>query len=102
MMSTIVNVHYPDLEKQLLNEALKAFYCARSITGLQKKPSTSELLDWVQALTVGGISPEKIAKELPFLGVLLKKDRDFNSVLQRLHNQGTQKKTPAPGFMRNW
>ncbi|MGI6318954.1 MAG: MoxR family ATPase [Firmicutes bacterium] len=102
MMSTIVNVHYPDLEKRLLDEALKAFYWVRSINGLQKKPSTSELLDWVQALTVGGISPEKIAKELPFLGVLLKKDRDFNAVLQRLHSQGTQKRTSAPGFMRNW
>lgn len=102
MMSTIINVHYPDLEKQLLNEALKAFYWVRSISGLQKKPSTSELLDWVQALTVGGISPNKISKELPFLGVLLKKDRDFNAVLQRLHSQGAQKKTPAPGFLRNW
>ena len=101
MMSTIVNVHYPDLEAAA-GRSFKSFYWVRCINGLQKKPSTSELLDWVQALTVGGISPEKIAKELPFLGVLLKKDRDFNAVLQRLHSQGTQKRTSAPGFMRNW
>ena len=93
MMAEIVHVHYPDLDKKLLGETLKAFYWVRSITGLQKKPSTSELLDWVQALVVGGIAPEKIAGELPFLGVLIKKDRDFYAVLQRLGSKGVQGKT---------
>jgi len=102
MMVEIIKVHYPDLEKKLLEEAMKAFYWIRSISGLQKKPSTSELLDWVQALTVGGISPTKISTEMPFLGALLKKDHDFNLILQRMHNQGTQKKAPTSGFMRNW
>ncbi len=103
MMAQIVRVHHPDLEQKLLEEAMEAFYWLRSIGGLQKKPSTSELLDWVQALTVGGISPAQIAKELPFLGVLIKKDHDFNAVLQRLHNQGgVQKKTPGAGLLRKW
>ena len=102
MMTEIVKVHYPDLQQNLLEQAMETFYWIRSIGGLQKKPSTSELLDWVQALTVGGISPEQIAKELPFLGVLIKKDHDFNNVLKRLHNQGTQKKTPGAGLLRNW
>ena len=102
MMTEIVKVHYPDLQQKLLEQAMETFYWIRSIGGLQKKPSTSELLDWVQALTVGGISPEQIAKELPFLGVLIKKDHDFNNVLKRLHNQGTQKKTPGAGLLRNW
>lgn len=102
MMTEIVRVHYPDLQQNLLEQAMETFYWIRSIGGLQKKPSTSELLDWVQALTVGGISPEQIAKELPFLGVLIKKDHDFNNVLKRLHNQGTQKKTPGAGLLRNW
>ncbi|MEW5922307.1 MAG: MoxR family ATPase [Bacillota bacterium] len=101
MMAEIVRVHHPDLEQKLLEEAMVAFYWIRSIGGLQKKPSTSELLDWVQALTVGGISPGQIAKELPFLGVLLKKDHDFNAVLQRLYNQGGQK-APGAGVLRNW
>jgi MoxR-like ATPase len=100
MMAEIVRVHHPDLEKKLLEEALKAFYWVRSINGLQKKPSTSELLDWVQALVVGGISPEKICNELPFLGVLIKKDRDFYAVLQRLNSQGMQRKTSTPGLLR--
>lgn len=103
MMKKIVRVHHPDLEEKLLEEAMAAFYWIRSIGGLQKKPSTSELLDWVQALTVGGISPSKISKELPFLGVLLKKDHDFNAVLQRLHNnQGLHRKGPGTGILRNW
>lgn len=88
MMEEIVHVHFPDLEKQLLAEALKAFYWVRSLSGLQKKPSTSELLDWVQALTIGGISPEMISQEIPFLGVLLKKNQDFDSTLSQLHSYG--------------
>lgn len=100
MMAEIVRVHYPDLEKKLLEETLKAFYWVRSINGLQKKPSTSELLDWVQALVVGGINPDKICSELPFLGVLIKKDRDFYAVLQRLNNQGMQRKASTPSLWR--
>lgn len=100
MMAEIVRVHYPELEKKLLEETLKAFYWVRSINGLQKKPSTSELLDWVQALVVGGINPDKICSELPFLGVLIKKDRDFYAVLQRLNNQGMQRKASTPSLWR--
>jgi len=105
MMKEIIMVHHPDLEEKLLYEAMNAFYWIREIANLQKKPSTSELLDWVQALTVGGISPEKISKELPFLGVLIKKDQDFNAVLQRLHSgQGVQRKNPGAGsgLLRGW
>jgi len=99
MMAEIIKVHHPDLQQKLLEDAMAAFYWIRSIGGLQKKPSTSELLDWVQALTVGGISPEQIVVELPFLGVLLKKDHDFNTVLHRLHNEGHQVKS-ATGIPR--
>jgi MoxR-like ATPase len=101
MMAEIVKVHYPQLDKQLLDEALAAFYWLRAISSLQKKPSTSELLDWIQALTVGGISPEKISAEFPFLGVLLKKDQDFKTVLQRLHSDGKEVK-PVAGIPRSW
>ncbi len=101
MMTEIVKVHYPDLEKRLLDEALEAFYWLRSVGGLQKKPSTSELLDWVQALTAGGIKPEHIIDQLPFLGVLIKKDQDFKTVLQRLHRDGKEVK-PVAGIPRSW
>lgn len=89
MMEQIVKVHYPDLDKALLAEAMKSFYWLRKVIGLQKKPSTSELLDWVQALAVGGISPTQIYSELPFLGTLLKKNQDFDTVLKQAYNRGS-------------
>lgn len=92
MMARIIRVHYPQLEANLMQEAMKAFYWLRSLNGLQKKPSTSELLDWVQALSVGGIQPERIVQEIPFMGVLLKKNQDLDLALRRLHSPGGQQK----------
>lgn len=76
MMEEIVQVHYPNIEKNLLKEALKVFYALRNVDEFRKKPSTSELLDWLRALMVGGISHENISKEIPFIGTLLKKEVD--------------------------
>jgi len=78
MMERIVHVHVPDLDKRLLDLAIQAFYWLRDVPGLQKKPSTSELIDWVQALERGGVDPKEIAARLPFMGVLLKKDHDVD------------------------
>lgn len=77
LMRKIVGVHYPGLDENLLREVLKKFYWLREIDGFRKKPSTSELLDWIQALVAGGMSPDKIAKELPFAGALIKKEQDM-------------------------
>jgi MoxR-like ATPase len=77
MMENIVRVHFDRLDDDLLSQALKTFYAIRGLRGLQKKPSTSELIDWIQALQIGGIAPQRIAEEIPFVGVLLKKDEDF-------------------------
>ncbi len=76
MMEEIVRVHYPNIEKNLLKEALKVFYALRNVDEFRKKPSTSELLDWLQALMVGGIAQDRIAQEIPFIGTLLKKEVD--------------------------
>jgi MoxR-like ATPase len=78
MMERIVRVHVPGLDKRLLDLAIQAFYWLRDVNGLQKKPSTSELIDWVQALERGGVDPKEIAARLPFMGVLLKKDHDVD------------------------
>ena len=78
MMERIVHVHVPDLDKRLLDLAIQAFYWLRDVPGLQKKPSTSELIDWVQALARGGVDPKQITARLPFMGVLLKKDHDVD------------------------
>ena len=85
LMEEIIRVHYPNIEKNLLRESMKAFYLIREYDMLRKKPSTSELIDWIQALTVAGISPGKIEKEMPFLGVLLKKKEDID-VVAKLDN----------------
>jgi MoxR-like ATPase len=82
MMERIVHVHVPGLDKRLLDLAIQAFYWLRDVPGLQKKPSTSELIDWVQALERGGVDPKEISARLPFMGVLLKKDHDVD-VAQR-------------------
>lgn len=100
MMTEIVHVHFPDLEDKLLAEALKSFYWLRSVAGLQKKPSTSELLDWVQALTIGGIAPDRISREIPFLGALLKKNQDFDLALRQLHLRDTD--NPSRAGKRAW
>ena len=68
------------MKKKLLREALKKFYWIREFDMLRKKPSTSELVDWLQALIVAGISPKAIEKEIPFLGSLLKKKEDLDVV----------------------
>jgi MoxR-like ATPase len=92
MMSRIVKVHHPDLDKRLLQLSLEAFYWLRSVTGLQKKPSTSELIDWVQALQVGGVRHEDVVATLPFLGVLLKKDHDVDVAAQALARESGRRR----------
>ena len=80
LMEEIVRVHYPDMEKKLMKAALKRFYLIRQVDGLRKKPSTSELIDWIQALIAGGISPSRLEKEMPFVGTLLKKKEDLDTL----------------------
>lgn len=80
MMEEIVHAHYPNLQEELLDQALEQFYRLRQRSDLQKKPSTSELLDWVQALSIGGIDPKALRDALPFAGVLLKKTEDLDAV----------------------
>lgn len=87
LMTDIVRVHFPDLDRRLLAEALKAFYWLRELSGLQKKPATSELLDWLQALVIGGVPYDQITAEIPFMGVLLKKNQDLDVALRRLQMQ---------------
>ena len=78
LMEEIVHVHFPDIEKKLLREALKKFYWIREFDMLRKKPSTSELIDWLQALIISGIPSKDVEKEIPFLGTLLKKQEDID------------------------
>ena len=80
MMTDIVHAHYDNIEENLLEMAMRAFYKVRDLPTVAKKPSTSELLDWLQALRLGGVDPEKIEEELPYAGILLKKTEDLTAV----------------------
>lgn len=79
-MEEIVRVHYTDIEEKLLDQAMEAFYWIREMKEIQKKPSTSELLDWLQALMLSGISIDRIKAEIPYAGVLLKKNQDIDAM----------------------
>ena len=84
LMEEIVKTHYPDVEENLLKNAMEVFYQIRSLRDIRKKPSTSELIDWINALQIGGISADRIKAELPFVGVIVKKDEDLEIVRQKL------------------
>jgi len=80
MMEKIARVHFPDLRHNLLSQIVARFYFIRQKPDLKKRPSTSELLDWVQAIVAGGIGEQELNKRLPFLGVLLKTEEDVSRV----------------------
>lgn len=83
LMEEIIRTHYPDVEEKLLKSAMEVFYRIRDFRDIRKKPSTSELIDWINALQVGGIPAERIREVLPFIGVIVKKDEDLEMVKQR-------------------
>lgn len=86
-MEEIVKVHFGDIDRKLSEKALEAFYELRGMDDLQKKPSTSELLDWIQALMISGVDINNLKKEMPFVGVLLKKNQDID-VMHEINEKG--------------
>ncbi|MDP6943877.1 MAG: MoxR family ATPase [Myxococcota bacterium] len=88
LMADIVAVHLPDLGQNLLERALDAFYALRRLDGLRKRPSTSELIDWIAALVATGVDPDTLdtaAGRLPYLGTLIKREQDLAVALRRTH-----------------
>ena len=85
LMAEIVKTHYPNVEENLMNQAMDVFYNIRSMRDIRKKPSTSELIDWINALQLGGIPADTLKKNLPFLGVVVKKDEDLETVKQSIN-----------------
>ena len=83
LMEEIVDVHHPDIEDVLVQQALQRFYWLREQPEVRKKPSTSELIDWIGALARAGVEPSKLKNDLPFLGVLLKKEQDLMRITAR-------------------
>ncbi|MFN8544918.1 MAG: MoxR family ATPase [Candidatus Binatia bacterium] len=80
LMRQIVAVHHPHLDTKLLDQVLIKFYWLREQNDLRKKPSTSELVDWISALLRSGLSQQQLEAHLPFVGALLKKEQDVDAV----------------------
>ena len=92
LMEQIVRVHFPRVEEALLSQALTRFYQLREIDGLRKKPSTSELIDWLGALQRAGVSVERLSADLPFIGTLLKTEADLDEA------RASRSRTPQRRF----
>ena len=80
LMRKIIDVHHPNLDAKVLDQVLIKFYWLREQSDLRKKPSTSELIDWISALLRAGISLDKIESHIPFVGTLLKKEQDVDAL----------------------
>ncbi len=76
LMKQIVRVHHPEVEQKMVDQAIVAFYELRQLPRLRKRPSTSELIDWIAVLKTAGVGGDRWVRELPYLGVLLKKEQD--------------------------
>jgi MoxR-like ATPase len=102
-MRTIVDVHFPGLASELLRDAYRIFFALREVKGLRKRPSTSELLDWIRVLLASGAQlPEGDTSEanpIPFLGTLIKLEEDINT-LSRHAKSPADVRTAGHGFFR--
>lgn len=78
LMRDIVNVHFPKIKEEILENCIRQFYLLRIVKQLRKKPSTSELIDWIGVLLKAGLKEEDIVQKIPFLGTLIKKEVDLN------------------------
>jgi MoxR-like ATPase len=84
LMRRIVHVHHPELGDALVQQALDAFYEIRNMKRLRKRPSTSELVDWIAVLKRSGLKTVQLDQNLPFLGALIKKEQDLISFADQL------------------
>lgn len=86
-MEQIINVHYPNVKQELLTHALEVFFELRELNGLKKKPSTSELIDWLKLLIADDVSQDLLVNKksdiIPLFGALLKNEQDV-SLLEKL------------------
>ena len=85
-MRQILGVHFDQLDEALASQAMAVFYAIRKLPGIEKKPSTSELIDWIRALSLEGIDLSAIETQVPLAGILLKKDKDLRTVNSRFRH----------------
>jgi MoxR-like ATPase len=90
LMKRIVHVHHPKVDDAIVDQAVVAFYELRTVPRLRKRPSTSELVDWITVLMQSGVGKDRLIRELPFLGVLLKKEQDVE-LLRAVRSGGARR-----------
>ncbi len=84
LMRRIVGVHHPDVDRALVDQCLSIFFELRAMSRIRKRPSTSELVDWIAVLQRAGVTSVKLDREMPFLGALLKKEQDLVAFADQL------------------
>ena len=86
MMRLIVDVHFPNLDEELVDVCIGTFYSLRELRGIEKKPATRELINWIRALKSDpDFKPKTLPKgKVPFLGILFKKSADLHQAIQQL------------------
>ncbi|MBW2607973.1 MAG: MoxR family ATPase [Deltaproteobacteria bacterium] len=89
MMRKIIRVHFPDLDNELMENAVGTFYRLRELDAIEKRPATRELINWIRALSADpDFKPKKLAKgDVPFLGVLFKKSQDYQKAANSLERR---------------
>ncbi|MGD9201256.1 MAG: MoxR family ATPase [Chitinispirillia bacterium] len=87
MMRKIVDAHFPDLKKELLENAINAFYRLREMDNIEKRPATRELINWIRALNHDSdFDPKRLKNNVPYLGILFKKSQDYAKALEGSHS----------------
>lgn len=87
LMARIVDVHHPGLDEAMLAQALDAFYAVRGMDRIRKKPSTSELVDWIAMLRLAQPDVIELSEQTPFLGTLLKKEQDLQAFTDQINGR---------------
>ncbi len=89
MMRRIIDVHFPEIDTELMEKAISAFYRMRKLDAVEKKPATRELINWIRALRADpDFKPKQLAKgDLPYLGVLFKKSQDYHRAQSMLNGR---------------
>ena len=88
LMARIVRVHHPNVREALVQEAIARFYWLRNLPELRKAPSTSELIDWIGALVKGGVKESELSDRVPYLGALIKKEQDVETLVRFQRRRG--------------
>jgi len=91
-MAAIVRVHHPEVESRLIEEAIARFYWIRNLTEVRKPPATSELIDWISALVKGGLAVDDIIDHVPYLGAIIKKERDLVATQRALKSYSSRRR----------